>query len=70
MGTGNCAFARPSAVELVASMLLFDHLVVAGKQRRRQGKPEYPGCLGVDDQLELRRQLNCELGDDLRAVTF
>ena len=31
---------------------LFDHLVGTGKQRWRHGEAEYPGCPGVDDQIE------------------
>jgi hypothetical protein len=50
---------------------LFDHLVGAGEQRRRHLEAKRPSCgLEVDHELELGRLLDCELGDDLRAVTF
>jgi hypothetical protein len=49
----------------------FDHLVGAGEQRRRHLEAKRPSCgLEVDHELELGRLLDCELGDDLRAVTF
>jgi hypothetical protein len=50
---------------------LFDHLVGACEQRRRHLEAKRPSCgLEVDHELELGRLLDCELGDDLRAVTF
>jgi hypothetical protein len=33
-------------------------------------RPKRPCGLEVDHELELGRLLDCELGDDLRAVTF
>jgi len=33
---------------------LFDYLVGSHKQRLRHGEAEHSGCLGIDDQLELR----------------
>jgi hypothetical protein len=49
---------------------LFDYLVGEGHQVVREFHPERLGCLEVDHELELGRLLDCELGDDLRAVTF
>jgi len=45
-------------VERVVGQLLslvhsLDYLVCSNQERRRDGKPEPPGCLEVDDQLEL-----------------
>jgi hypothetical protein len=37
---------------------LLDHLVGAGLQRERHGKPERPGRFEVDHQLEFGRLLN------------
>lgn len=37
---------------------LFDHLISAGKQRRRDGQPQRLRGLEVDDQLELDRLLD------------
>ena len=42
----------------------------AGEQRRRHFEAKRPCGLEVDHELELGRLLDCELGDDLRAVTF
>jgi len=39
----------------------FDHLVGAGKQRRRHGDPEVFGGLQVDKELEPRRLLDREI---------
>jgi hypothetical protein len=36
----------------------------------RHVEAKCPCGLGVDHELELGRLLDCELGDDLRAVTF
>src|SRR5262249_48627768 len=50
---------RPcSAAERVVGQRLslvhsLDYLVCSNQERRRDGKPESPGCLEVDDQLEL-----------------
>ena len=49
---------------------LFDHLVGEYEQRRRHVEAKRPCGLEVDPELELGRLLDCELGDDLRAVTF
>jgi len=42
--------------------LLFDHLIGAGEDRRRDGEAERFGCLGVDDQLDLRHLRDREIG--------
>ena len=49
---------------------LLDHLVGECERRRRHLEAERPCALEVDHELELGRLLDCELGDDLRAVTF
>jgi hypothetical protein len=49
---------------------LFYHLVGECEQRRRHVEAKRPCGLEVDPELELGRLLDCELGDDLRAVTF
>ena len=41
---------------------LFDHLVGAGKQRRRHGEAEGLGSLQVDDRLVLGRRLHRQVG--------
>jgi hypothetical protein len=48
----------------------FDHLVGAREQRRRHLDADCSRRLQVDDEFVLSRLLDCELGDDLRAVTF
>ena len=58
MGAGNSALARPSAIELVASMLLFDHVVGAAEQREWHREPKRLGGLEVDDQLRPRDLLD------------
>jgi hypothetical protein len=47
-----------------------DHLVGECEQRRGHFEAKRPCGLEVDHELELGRLLDCELGDDLRAVTF
>jgi len=39
----------------------FDHLVGGGEQRRGQFDSQRPGCLQIDDGLELRRLLEREI---------
>jgi hypothetical protein len=41
---------------------LFDHLIGAGKQRWRHSQTEGLGGLEVDDELELGRQFNRQVG--------
>jgi hypothetical protein len=41
---------------------LFDHLVGGGEQCRRHGEAEHPGSRIVDDQLELGRLHNWQVG--------
>jgi hypothetical protein len=45
-------------------------LVGECERRRRHLEAKRPCALEVDHELELGRLLDCELGDDLRAVTF
>src|SRR6516165_32663 len=40
----------------------FDHLVGAAEQRERNGEPERPGGLEIDDQLDLRCLLHRQVG--------
>jgi hypothetical protein len=49
---------------------LFDHLVGECEQRRRHVEAKRPCGIEVDDQFKLGWLLDCELGDDLGAVTF
>src|SRR5262249_19456119 len=39
-----------------------DHLVGAAEQRERNGEPERPGSLEIDDQLDLRCLLHRQVG--------
>ncbi len=48
----------------------FDHLVGECEQCRRHLEAKRSCGLEVDHELELGRLFDCELGDDLRAVTF
>src|SRR5262249_11219454 len=41
---------------------LFDHLVGARQQRRRNGEVKHPGGLGIDHQLELARLHDRQVG--------
>jgi len=43
-------------------MSLFDHLVGAGEQSRRQGKSKCFGGLEINDKLILRRRLHWHVG--------
>src|SRR5262245_17765052 len=51
----DCGFNRQS-------IGLFDHLVGAGEQRRRDGEAECIDCLLVDGQLKFDRLLDWQLG--------
>ena len=51
-----------SDISGAANCSLFDHLVGAGEQRRRHCEAKHPGCLRVDDQLELGRLHDRQLG--------
>jgi hypothetical protein len=41
---------------------LFDHLIGAGEQRVRHGEPERPSGGEIDDQIELGRLLDRDVG--------
>jgi hypothetical protein len=45
-----------------ANRSLFDNLVGGREQRRRHGKAEHPGGLMIDDQLELARLYDRQIG--------
>ena len=67
---GHFAFVPQGDICSAAKEVLFDHLVGECEQRRRHLEAKRPCGLEVDHELELGRLLDCELGDDLRAVTF
>ena len=62
MGAGNCALARPSAIEPVASMLSLDHLIGQSEYFGRDCPPQSVGGLEVDEQQEFRRLLDRQVG--------
>ena len=49
---------RVSATKVRERVPLLDHLIGAGEQRGRDGKPKRLGGGYVDDEVELRRLLN------------
>ncbi len=48
--------------EAGGGLRLFDHLVSAGEQRRRNGQAERFGGLQVDDEVVLHRRLHRQVG--------
>src|ERR1700682_1891991 len=51
-----------NATPVSTANVSFDHLVCAAKQRQRESEAERLGGLQVDDQLDLHRLLDWEIG--------